>query len=191
MTQQLVQEYQEVFTALYPGVAAPKIDSFGGGNSTWYQVEGSKIAISKSKLRAMCDSLRHQLERSAQPDPCVMPALPQQVARVSGDSGVYKVWGYDWMRESVLVGRTSGLEWMPVTEVTLEDAQAVPASRLLMEPITGNVDTEERWRQVMAHWGEPKAALFDGLREVVHGADGGWIEVQAGDQPEVTHAAAD
>ncbi|MCV4077279.1 hypothetical protein OD785_23920 [Pseudomonas aeruginosa] len=50
-----------------------------------------------------------------------MPTAPQFVAKVKGDAGVYKVWGFDWMHHRVLLDR-AGLEWMPIKNVALEPA---------------------------------------------------------------------
>ncbi|KSC70506.1 hypothetical protein AO888_20200 [Pseudomonas aeruginosa] len=50
-----------------------------------------------------------------------MPTAPQFVAKVKGDAGVYKVWGFDWMHHRVLLDR-AGLEWVPIKNVALEPA---------------------------------------------------------------------
>ncbi len=51
-----------------------------------------------------------------------MPEAPDYIAKVKGDAGTYKVWGVDWMNHRILLDR-AGLEWTPITNVSLEPAQ--------------------------------------------------------------------
>lgn len=50
-----------------------------------------------------------------------MPPAPTYIAKVKGNAGVYKVWGFDWRNHRVLLDR-AGLEWMPIDKVALESA---------------------------------------------------------------------
>lgn len=52
-----------------------------------------------------------------------MPPAPTFQAKVKGDSGVYKVWGIDWMNHRVLLDR-AGLEWTPIDKVAFEPLES-------------------------------------------------------------------
>ena len=48
-----------------------------------------------------------------------MPPVPAYTAKIKGDAGTYKVWGFDWLNHRVLVDR-AGLVWLAIDKVALE-----------------------------------------------------------------------
>ncbi|WP_137887663.1 hypothetical protein [Pseudomonas sp. 2FE] len=55
-----------------------------------------------------------------------LPLRPSYTAKIQGDSGVYDVWGIDWYNERVQVYRAPVLEWVPISQVNLEQLPQDP-----------------------------------------------------------------
>ncbi|EKP0311596.1 hypothetical protein ACTG16_22800 [Aeromonas sp. 23P] len=51
-----------------------------------------------------------------------MPTPPMLTAKVKGDAGTYKVFGFDWVNNKVLLNRTCCYEWVPISKVALSPA---------------------------------------------------------------------
>jgi hypothetical protein len=49
-----------------------------------------------------------------------MPPKPEYTAKVRGDAGTYRVWGFDWLNHLVLLDRANSLEWTSIKNVSLE-----------------------------------------------------------------------
>lgn len=66
---------------------------------------------------------------------------------------------------------------MKITDKDDADMGEVP--KMLMNPCTGSVDTEENWLAEMKDWetstGQTQQEQFDSLIEVVQDAEGNWV----------------